>query len=171
MERVRRKTTTQSLKNDVCEIQTHQSKSLAKVVGVKKKAVGDDCKFVTNTLGFPSDTLLTRIISNGAYGIVANFMSPSSGPLVVKIVLLRNEDDPKAHQLETVNIDRNPRSKTNWNAVKNSDVHREAFIQSDVYAMYKSKGLFSGLPVIITRMSEIRFISTNKASMGLICYG
>lgn len=156
------------MSSHTCEIQDHQTASLAKVFGTDSNTpIDNSCEFVSESLNFPTGTILNKIISNGSFGIVANFITPSKNPMTVKIVLLNDDDSKK--KLVYVNMSNDSSSiRTKRVAVSRSSMNTETFVQHDLYKLYKDHNIFGDLPVSIPKTIERNFVSTGKALFGVI---
>ncbi len=148
-------------KGPVCNITDDEAKSLSEAFTIKYDNRYDSCKFISSVLNLPRGTILTDIISNGAFGLVINAETRSGKSYVAKVSLISR----KATEIKV----KREHKTISWNSVTEKNFTNEIKSHSIVHDLYKNENLMGDIKgAHIPAIKDHYVVKTGGRTFGVI---
>ena len=122
-----------------CEISVKQVQTFSKILGVKYENVQSTCKFLSNVLKLPTDTVLTKFMAVGSSGLIIAAETPSGESYIAKILNIRNDKRVMKRVRDLI------KGAPNWPSTTDDEMEREIKAHLEIVELHKEKNLFGDI--------------------------
>ena len=120
-----------------CEIAGYEVKAFSKILGIKYENRYNTCKFLSDALRLPKDTVLTKFLTVGSSGLIISAETPSGESYIAKIMKIHDGEEPIETRLGDV-IPGNPI----WSSTRTAEMEKEIKDHSVILDIHREKNLF-----------------------------
>ena len=124
-----------------CDISKLEVRTMSSLLGVKYENKYRTCEFISKALKLPTGAIITKFITAGSSGIIANVESPSGESYIAKVMRINDEGAP-IHTKVNKNL---TGEKFTWSSIHTKDMEIEIKSHGNILEIHRKTNIFGDI--------------------------